>query len=229
MRPNSGIFTKRSADGHGFPQSVCKVSKTEETRYEMLADLISQIRYSLESIRGAVERMASRTYKRNAHGNVVYLNDNGGKVYRNYNSLENDNWNDNGRLLRRRYYLRSPALLVGVSCISFRCHPPSCRPTSSRCSERVIYFLLSNDFVSHAMRSRNFARSNFLFARSRYGSFAVLSAVMAEKISSVVSRNAHSIFVPSVYLRPFGKCTTQSPLQKMYVFTSRSMIGRLLL
>ena len=53
--------------------------------------------------------------------------------------------------------------------------PPSILPISSSFSESKIYFLLSNDFISHATCKKNFNKSNFKEAPLSEINFSVLS------------------------------------------------------
>jgi hypothetical protein len=79
-------------------------------------------------------------------------------------------------------------------------HPPSIFPISSSFIERLIYFLLSNDFVSHRIISSIFNASSFLIEKLIQGSFSVLFRKLAMDIPSMISTNKESIFCPSVCL-----------------------------
>jgi len=54
-------------------------------------------------------------------------------------------------------------------------HPPNILPASFNFSEREIYFLLSNDFTSHAICKNNFNKSNFTEARFKEIIFSIFS------------------------------------------------------
>lgn len=76
-------------------------------------------------------------------------------------------WNDNYRFLAVRYiYCFSRDVFSGVLFASWRFQPPSILPTSARCSDKWIYFLLSSARVSHASCKSSFMRSTREMARS---------------------------------------------------------------
>jgi len=52
-----------------------------------------------------------------------------------------------------------PRYLDGVCVIIFLIHPPSIFPISFSFSEMVMYFLLSSNFISHAISRKNLSRS----------------------------------------------------------------------
>jgi hypothetical protein len=86
----------------------------------------------------------------NGNRNVVCLNRDDAKRNADLNWFEND-WNDNWRFAAVRNSLYFPVIAGGVfSDIVFTdpIQPPSIFPISSKCSERIIYFLLSSDLIS---------------------------------------------------------------------------------
>jgi len=86
----------------------------------------------------------------NGNRNVVYLNRNDVKRKANLNWFDND-WDGACRFAAVRKFLYFPATISGFFYglgISDPIHPPSILPISSKCSERIIYFLLSIDFIS---------------------------------------------------------------------------------
>lgn len=80
------------------------------------------------------------------------------------------------------------------------CQPPSILPISSIRTERVIYFLLSIDFVSHKTISSIFIVSTFLVANLIQGVFSFLLKKVATDTASIVSTNKLSIFWPKEFL-----------------------------
>lgn len=83
-----------------------------------------------------------------------------------------DDWNDNwwfGGV--RNFFHFSPYL--GEFCLMICPHqPPRFLPISSSFRDRVIYFLLSKDFVSQRIIKNIFNVSTFLVAKRTYGSFS---------------------------------------------------------
>lgn len=127
----------------------------------------------------------------NGNRNVVCLNRNDAKRNADLNLFEND-WNDNWRFAAVRNSLYFPAAVGGVfSDLDRRdpIQPPSIRPISSKCSERIMYFLLSTDFISQEICKKNFNSSSLAFAFLKKGNFCSRVSRLAMKIFSVVSTN----------------------------------------
>jgi len=132
--------------------------------------------------------------------NVPYLNCNVPTPYVNWYNLDN-RWNDNEFALREQLSHFSPVLVAGEFCFCI-CpfQPPSIFPIPSSFVEILIYFLFSNDFVSHRIISIIFKVSNFLIEKLIQGSFSVLLRKLAMDIPSIISTNRESIFCPNVCL-----------------------------
>lgn len=95
----------------------------------------------------------------------------------------------------------SPVLVTGEFCFCI-CpfQPPNIFPISSSLVERYMYFVSSNDFVSHKTMSSIFNVSSFLIEKLIQGSFSILLRKLAIDIPSIISTNRESIFCPSVCL-----------------------------
>lgn len=78
--------------------------------------------------------------------------------------------------------------------------PPSILPISSKGSDKWMYFLLSNDFVSQRIRIKTLIVSSLRIASLTQGCFSLLSKNVAIEMASIISINKLSIFIPSVYL-----------------------------
>jgi len=79
-------------------------------------------------------------------------------------------------------------------------HPPSIFPISSSFIERLMYFLLSKDFVSQRIIRSTFNVSNFLIEKLIQGNFSVLLRKLAIDIPSIISTKSESIFIPRLCL-----------------------------
>lgn len=84
-------------------------------------------------------------------------------------------------------------------------HPPSILPISFIFSERFMYFLLSNDFISQVTCKKNLSKSNLIEALFSEINFSNLFELLAFIVSSVTSKNKESTFAPRVYFESFGK------------------------
>ena len=114
--------------------------------------------------------------------------------------------------VRRRPKLASffSAYVAEFSLVRWRSHPPNIFPVSLSLSERVINFLLSRAFISHAICKNNFRVSSFTAALCTYGSFLLLQRVLAIKANSITSINSKLIFSPRVQREVLGKCGKNS-------------------
>lgn len=130
---------------------------------------------------------------RNRH--VAYFNWNGKRWVLNFNWLDN-NFNDDDRFVRPRYYLLTLPVIGGVSFVSCLCHPPSILPISAKGSASRENFLLSIALSSQAIRMKNLSRSSFKEAFLIIITLFSFTAKPAVKISSASSINKRLIFSP---------------------------------
>ncbi len=94
---------------------------------------------------------------------VANVNVNSDGLNVNVNRFENDNvWNASNahRVVVPKMDV-SPLYVRGVFDSNPFLQPPSMRPTSSSCDERVIYFSFGRHLFSHANCRKNFAPSSF--------------------------------------------------------------------
>jgi hypothetical protein len=97
----------------------------------------------------------------------VEHNDNGLWLNTNYGDPDNF-WNpDNRFVFVRRNSLCFPVEMAGFFYLNWRLQPPIILPISFKLSERVMYFLLSRDFISQAICRKNFKISSLLQAFRR--------------------------------------------------------------
>jgi hypothetical protein len=126
---------------------------------------------------------------------------------RNVNVNRNDNdWNDNWWFAGVRKSLHfSPDFPLGEFCFTI-CphHPPSILPISSNLRDRAIYFLLSNDFVSHKIMRKTLIVSTFRMAHCTYGSFFSRGKKLAWDTASMLATNKSSTLLPKEYRCTFG-------------------------
>lgn len=108
----------------------------------------------------------------NGNANVTYLNDVGGEWNSNFNWSEND-FNENCRwaVVSKPFHFL-PFRQVFYSSVfpgdhNPLIHPPSIFPISFKCSESVIYFLLSSTLNSHPTWRKNFSESSLMLAFCR--------------------------------------------------------------
>lgn len=135
----------------------------------------------------------------------VNRNDNGRWLNAYYDNLGNGWSRENGFAFVSSQLLSfSPYL--GEFCFDiFPYHPPSIFPMLSSFSDKAIYFLLSNVFVSQSTISKIFNVSNFRIARRIYGAFSLRFKKLAKEIISITSIKYLSIFWPSECLCNFGR------------------------
>lgn len=76
--------------------------------------------------------------------------------------------------------------------------PPSICPISSSASERTLYFLISISPFSQPICRKNFSRSSFPIATTRYCDLTAVFAYWAWKRISKVFKKSSSIFPPKV-------------------------------
>ncbi|MDP2709034.1 MAG: hypothetical protein Q8O93_03245 [bacterium] len=131
----------------------------------------------------------------NRNRKVAYFNWNDKQWVLNFNWLDN-NFNDNARFVRPRYYLLAPPVIGGVSFISCLCQPPSILPISIKGADSSANFLLSIALSSQAICIKNLSRSNFNEAFLIIMALFSLVAKLAVKISSASSINRLLIFSP---------------------------------
>ena len=134
----------------------------------------------------------------NGNLNVPYLYENGDKVVVNWNWLDN-NFNSNNPALRfGNSFHFSLVFTMGEFCFkSCPLQPPSILPISSIFSERIIYFLLSNDLTSHKTIKSTLSVSVFLMASLTHGCFSSRDKKVAIEIASIISTKIVSIFSPN--------------------------------
>ena len=130
---------------------------------------------------------------------VAYFNWNGKRWVLNFNWLDN-NFNDNDRFVRPRYYLLTPPIIGGVYFISCLCQPPSILPISIKGDDSSANFLLSIALSSQAICIKNLSKSNFNEAFLIIPALFSLAAKPAVKISSASSINRLLIFSFPVHL-----------------------------
>ena len=110
-------------------------------------------------------------YTTNSDGNlnVFAVNHDSDDLWLNtYWSNPRNSWNpDNSFVFVLGYSLYfSPNFLLGEFCFwIWPIHPPSIRPISSKCWERMIYFLVLRTFISQSITRRTFNVSVFRMAR----------------------------------------------------------------
>lgn len=95
---------------------------------------------------------------------------------------------------------------VLFSCCLVNCpfHPPSIFPISSILSDKAMYFLSSNDFVSHSIIRSILTVSIFLMANRTYGCFSAGERKLAIETASILSTNKLSTRKPRECLCSFG-------------------------
>ena len=167
--------------GYVLRQSHLQVLKMNVTWYPILASFharntIQSKEHSMDGAKDGIGYNPSWTNP-NGNANFPYVNSNGNS---NFNWTDND-FNDNWRWLVRvsnsRSFPASPCggvfffyRLLSSDCSPF-IHPPSIFPISFKCSESVIYFLLSSALSSHEICRKNLSESSLMLALRRYGSF----------------------------------------------------------
>ena len=139
----------------------------------------------------------------NGYPNVFNVEHDDDDLWLNANYANPDNvWNGDNRFVFRSrkslHFSPTPFIEVGEFCFrSCPFQPPSIFPTSSILSDRVIYFLLSMDFVSHKTIKSIFVVSTFRIARRTYGCFSCGERKLAMEMASILSTNKLSILCPS--------------------------------
>jgi hypothetical protein len=136
----------------------------------------------------------------------VECNDDG--LWLNNNGNPDNRWNGNNRFVfRSRNLLHFSFVFVAREFCFTSCpfQPPSILPISSNGTDRAIYFLSSNDFVSHKTIKSILRVSVFLIANLIQGCFSSRERKVAIAIASIISTKIVSIFCPKENLCILGK------------------------